>query len=78
MFEFLKSEGFKVVGSAILGVGLMAVLKPMCRGPSCVVQKAPSVDEVTRSTYQVGSKCYQFKTSVITCPEKGVIEPFRI
>ena len=78
MFEFLKSEGFKVVGSAILGVGLMAVLKPMCKGPNCIIQKAPSVDEVTRSTYQLGSKCYQFKTTQITCPERGVIEPFRI
>jgi hypothetical protein len=78
MFEFLKSEGFKVIGSAILGIGLMAVLKPMCRGPNCIIQKAPSVEEVTRSTYQLGSKCYQFKTTQITCPETGVIEPFRI
>jgi hypothetical protein len=78
MFVFLKSEGFKVIGSAILGLGLMAVLKPMCKGPNCIVQKAPSVEEVTRSTYQVGSKCYQFKTSQINCPSKGVIEPFHI
>lgn len=78
MFEFLKSEGFKVVGSAILGIGLMAVLKPVCKGSNCIIQKAPSVEEVTRSTYQLGTKCYQFKTTQLTCPEGGVIEPFRI
>ena len=78
MFEFLKSEGFKVVGSLFLGIGLVAVFKPICKGDECIKQKAPSVDEIVKSTYQLGSKCYQFKTQTLICPEKGVIEPFRI
>jgi len=76
MFEFLKSEGFKIVGSAILGIGFMAVLKPVCKGSNCTVQKAPSVEEVTRSTYHLSGKCYQFKTTLIECPKSGIIEPF--
>ena len=76
MFEFLKSDGFKMVGSAIIGIGLMAALKPVCKGSNCVIQKAPPVDEVVKSTYQLGQKCYQFKTTQIQCPERGVIEPF--
>jgi hypothetical protein len=78
MFEFLKSETFKSLGSLILGVGLMAILKPMCKGDDCIIQKAPPVDEVVKSTYQIGSKCYQFKTQQIVCPERGAIEPFAI
>lgn len=78
MFEFLKSEGFKVVGSLILGIGLVAVFKPVCKGTDCIKQKAPSVDEIVKSTYQLGQKCYQFKTQTLVCPEKGVIEPFKL
>ena len=78
MFEFLKSEGFKLVGSLILGIGLVAVFKPVCKGDNCIKQKAPFVDEIVKSTYQLGQKCYQFKTHTMVCPEKGVIEPFRI
>jgi hypothetical protein len=78
MFEFLKSEGFNSLGSLILGIGLMVLFKPMCKGEDCIIQKAPPVDEVVKSTYQIGSKCYQFKTQQIVCPERGAIEPFTI
>jgi hypothetical protein len=77
MFGFLKTETFKIVGSALLGVGLVAALKPVCKGPDCIEKKAPPVDEVSKSTYQIGSKCFKFKTLQITCPKEGsVIEPF--
>ena len=76
MFGFLKSETFNVIGSFIIGMGIIAVLKPVCKGTECIIQKAPSVSEVVGSTYQIGSKCYQFKTTQIDCPERGIIEPF--
>jgi hypothetical protein len=78
MFAFLKSESFNNIGSAILGIGLIAVLKPICQGANCIIQKAPPPDEVVKSTYQLASKCYQFKTTSIQCPQKGVIEPFHV
>ena len=77
MFEFLKSESFNIVGSMILGIGIMAVLKPVCKS-GCEIHKAPSVDEVTKTTYQIGTKCVQFKTTQSTCPEHGAIESFQI
>jgi hypothetical protein len=78
MFEFLKSESFKIIGSAVIGVGIVAVLKPICKGDECIIQKAPAVDEVTKSTYQIGSKCYKFTTTQLKCPERGIIEPFSV
>ncbi len=77
MFEFLKSEKFSVLASFILGLGLMAVLKPACRGTECKILKAPPLEEITHSTYQAGSKCYKFKHEIIDCPKDGVIEPFQ-
>jgi hypothetical protein len=77
MLEFLKSETFKIVGSAIIGIGIMAVLKPVCQSNDCRVLKAPPVEEITKSTYQIGQKCYKFETSNKDCPKEGVIEPFK-
>lgn len=76
LFDFMKSETFKVMGSFILGVGVMAVLKPGCRSTDCRIQKAPPLEEVTHSTYQIGQSCYQFQTQQLDCPKQGVIEPF--
>jgi hypothetical protein len=76
MFEFLKTEQFKVAGSFIIGLGIMAILKPGCRADTCKIRKAPPVDEVQKSTYQIGDKCYQFKTQAITCPKEDIIESF--
>lgn len=76
MFEFLRTEGFHNAGSFIIALGIMAILKPGCRGEGCRIMKAPPVEEVKASTYQVGSKCYQFKTEAVTCPKDGFIEAF--
>lgn len=76
MFEFLKTKEFSYVFSFILGLGLMALFRPICQGEKCLIQKAPSVDEVNRTTYQLGSKCYQFRSVAIDCPKDGIIEAF--
>ncbi len=77
MFGFLKSPTFNYVFSFILGLGLMALLKPACKGEECKILKAPPLEDVKKTTYQLGSACYQFHTEPITCPSKGVIEPFQ-
>jgi hypothetical protein len=77
MFEFVKSKSFHTIASFIIGLGIAAVLTPTgCPTGICTVQKAPPVEEVTKSTYQLGSKCYQFKTEPTECSAAGVIEPF--
>jgi len=76
MFEFLKSKTFDTAFSVMLGIGLMALFKPVCQGNECHIQKAPPYEEVKTSTYELGSKCYQFQVEHIDCPTIGVIEPF--
>ena len=76
MFGFLKSKTFDTAFSFIIGIGLVSLLKPICKGSECHIQKAPPYDEVKESTYQLGSKCYQFKADPVECPNTGVIEPF--
>lgn len=76
MFDFLKSKGFNYVFSFLIGLGLMSLLKPVCKGNECKIQRAPPFEEVKVSTYQLGSECYRFRAETIPCPTKGVIEPF--
>jgi hypothetical protein len=77
MFEFLKTEQFSMIFSFVLGLGCMALLKPLCRGGECHIQKAPPYNEIKDSTYQLNNECYQFEATPIDCPSKGVIEPFK-
>lgn len=77
MFEFLRTERFSMIFSFVLGLGCMALLKPICHGKECHIQKAPPYAEVKESTYQIGTKCYKFDAATIECPKEGVIEPFQ-
>lgn len=76
MFEFLKLKSFDYIFSIIIGIGLVAALRPICHGDKCTIEKAPPVDEINHSTYQLGSKCYQFRSEPVDCPKAGAIEGF--
>ena len=75
MFKFLQTETFSMLFSFTLGLGCMAVLKPVCT-ENCSIQRAPPYEEVKTSTYQHGAECFQFKAEPIKCPSTGIIEPF--
>jgi hypothetical protein len=66
-----------MIASFILGLGLISLFKEECKGADCKLVKAPPIEEITHSTYQLGSKCYQFRTQPIDCPKVGIIEPFQ-
>jgi hypothetical protein len=77
MYEVLKSEKFATFFSFMIGVSIVAMLIPVCKGDSCFVKKAPSVEEMKNATYRISQKCYQFKPETTECPATGVIEAFR-
>jgi hypothetical protein len=80
MFEFLKSERFNQFFSFIIGLAIMSILKGKCE-KDCTIMKAPPLEEVTHSTYQLGTTCYQFKSETVDCSsaEAGaaIIESFK-
>jgi len=78
IWDFLKSKKFNFIFSFILGLGIAAILRPACKGDACITLKAPPIHEINKSTYQLGSKCYQFRTDTVNCPPNGVIEAFQI
>ena len=80
MFEFLHKEPFRIFANFVVGVAAMVVLKPVCKGADCEQRRAPSPEQVKKTTYQLGSKCYQFTPKPADCPAAGApaaVEPFQ-
>ncbi len=69
--DLMKSEWFHAVFSLLLGIGIVAIVRPTCTGDKCNVTKAPPPSDWNGYVYQMGAKCYEYKTSVIDCPKAG-------
>jgi hypothetical protein len=78
MFEVLKTKKFATAFSFILGFSIVVFLIPVCTGDQCFIKKAPSPEEMKKTTYRLGKKCYQFRPDVVQCPTKGAIESFTL
>ena len=59
------------VMSALIGFGIAAMFRPLCKGPECVILRGPPVTEMRNAVYQFGSKCIEFQTNAVECPKKG-------
>lgn len=56
--------------SFILGFGIACIFRPLCKGPDCLIQRGPPVNELRGSVYQFGSKCIEFIPKAVECPSK--------
>ena len=74
--DALKNPIFCSLVSFMLGLALVVIVAPICRGRDCMVVKAPPIHEVKDSIYHIGTKCYKFETVQMECPAQGVIEAF--
>jgi len=68
--EFLSRPGVSTIVSVILGFGLAAIFRPLCKGPDCLVLRGPPVSEIRGSVFQFGSKCVEFNAKAVECPSK--------
>jgi hypothetical protein len=50
MFAALKTENFAIMFSVILGFAIPSLLIPVCKGDQCFIKKAPSAQEMKKST----------------------------
>lgn len=64
--------------SFIVGLGLICLIRPICKGSNCEITKPPSEKDFDKYVYRMsGGKCYEFKTNIVPCPASGTIEAFR-
>jgi hypothetical protein len=74
--DLLKSQMFNVIFSFALGIGIIAILRPICKGDGCNQIKAPPLKEWDGFVYRMGAKCYEYKSNISECPSDGFIESF--
>lgn len=76
--NILKHPFFNIAFSFLLGVGIIAIFRPLCKGPECEILKAPPIKEWDGTVYRIGGKCWEFKSSTMECPNTGeAVESFR-
>jgi len=56
--------------SFMIGFGVAAMFRPLCNGPECYVVHGPPVADVIHKVYQMGERCVEFSTEVVSCPKK--------
>ena len=57
--------------SFLIGFGIAAMFRPMCKGADCLVLHGPPVRDVVNKVYQMGERCVEFTTEVTQCPAVG-------
>jgi len=78
IIKFINDKRFDMFFSIMLGIGLVAIFRPMCSGSECNITKAPTEKDFDKYVYRMGgAKCYEFKTEIVECPSSGTIEAFR-
>ena len=76
MVDFLKvmaNPGVATILSFVIGLGIAAMFRPVCKGPECVVVRGPPIQDIRDAVYQFGSKCVEFKTKPMECPKDGAV-----
>jgi hypothetical protein len=77
MFDWLTImdiPGLATVISALIGFGIAAIFRPLCKGPECLILRGPAVGELRGNVYQFGPKCVEFVPKSVECPKSGAVE----
>lgn len=64
----MKNDWIAAFMSFMLGIGLAAMFRPLCKGPDCVVLRGPPVQEIRDAVYQFGARCVEFRPKTVECP----------
>jgi hypothetical protein len=66
--RLLQVPGMGTLISILIGFGLAAMFRPLCKGPDCIIMRGPPVGDIKGAVYQFGSKCVEFDAKAIECP----------
>jgi len=70
-WQYMENPWLAGFLSFLIGFGIAAMFRPMCRGSDFIVLHGPPVRDVVNKVYQMGEKCVEFTTEVLPCPTDG-------
>jgi len=68
-WALMENQTIAIGVSFLIGFGIAAMFRPLCKGPECIVLHGPPVKEVLNKVYQLGGGCVEFTTEVVECPK---------
>jgi len=66
--NIMNVPGMGTLISILLGFGIAAIFRPLCKGPECLILRGPPVGDIKGAVYQFGAKCVEFDAKAIECP----------
>jgi hypothetical protein len=78
ILEAMEHPKVAFIISCVIGFGLAAIMRPLCKGPDCIVLRGPEISQFKDAVYQIGEGCYEFKVKAVQCPKDrvGLIKTF--
>ena len=67
IYDKLDTRAGSLVVSALLGLGLAALFRKVCKDKSCIVIRGPSPQETQRYYYKYESDCYKYTPEPTDC-----------
>lgn len=67
--RILESKIGAIVLSVILGLGLAAVFRQVCKGNECIVVEGPKLDDVDKYYYKIDNDCFKYTPYVTKCED---------
>jgi hypothetical protein len=69
--KIMSTETFAIIFSFVVGAGIIAIARPLCKGDNCTKKQAPPVKDWNNAVYRIGNACYEYKATPIECPSEG-------
>lgn len=70
--SIMERPYLSTIMSVLIGFGIAAIFRPLCKGPECVIIRGPPVHDIRGAVYQYGAKCVEFNTRAVKCPANAV------
>ena len=66
--KWVEHDSIVTLISCVVGFGLAALFRPICKGADCVILRGPPVNQMRDVVYQIGDKCHEFTSKAVACP----------
>ena len=57
----------RIIVSIILGFGLAALFRQVCKGDECHIIKSPEASDIKNYYYKIDDDCYKYKPIATQC-----------
>lgn len=65
--DVMKDSKGSVLISVLLGLGLAALFKKVCKGDRCIVVRPPDRGDIAKFVYKIEKDCYKYTPYVVPC-----------